>query len=127
MIFMTAPLFAAIANRLVLRQPTPFGLWPTCLFTVAGSVLVVVGQLQQNAEEGGAGVPSTGSLILGCALALTSTLLLTAYLVLIQVLAQLAPSHSSVARPRGLMAAAPALPRKGPCAFCAALPNPCAR
>lgn len=93
MIFMTSPLFAAIANRVVLKQPTPYGLWPTVFLTITGAVLVVVGQLQQNSEEtGDAGVPSTGGLILGCCLALLSTLLLTAYLIFIQASARSRPS-----------------------------------
>ena len=110
MIFMTAPLFAAIANRVALKQPTPYGLWPTVFLTIAGAVLVVVGQLQQNSEETGADTPSTGKLILGCCLALLSTLLLTTYFVLIQVCCGWHPA------PRSLPAPVQACPVQAPAA-----------
>jgi len=85
LIFMFTPAFAAVANRVVLKQASPPFLWTTIVLSLGASVMVIAGQLQEDASGEGNNNPSTGDLFLGIGLALCSTLLLTIYLILIQV------------------------------------------
>ena len=83
LIFMFTPAFAAVANRAVLKQPSPPLLWTTIVLSLGASAMVIVGQIQE--DDSGGSNPSIGDLFLGIGLALCSTLLLTIYLILIQV------------------------------------------
>lgn len=83
LIFMFTPAFAAVANRAVLKQPSPPFLWTTIVLSLGASAMVIVGQIQE--DDSGGSNPSIGDLFLGIGLALCSTLLLTIYLILIQV------------------------------------------
>lgn len=87
LIFMFTPAFAALANRIFLKQPSPGMLWPTIILSIGGSAMVIIGQFQQNqaSSSSAANTSPTGYLFLGMGLALTSTLLLTVYLILIQL------------------------------------------
>jgi len=89
LIFMLSPVFTAIANKVLLRQPAPAQLWPTIILAVAGSGMVIAGSWISNGNTsstlGGRTLSPQVSLIVGVSLALTSTLLLSLYLVLLQV------------------------------------------
>lgn len=85
LIFMFTPAFAAVANRVVLKQPSPPFLWTTIVLSLGASVMVIAGQIQEDDSGEGNSNPSIGDLFLGIGLALCSTLLLTIYLILIQV------------------------------------------
>jgi drug/metabolite transporter (DMT)-like permease len=89
LIFMLCPLFTAVANKVLLRQPAPAQLWPTIIFAVAGSGMVIAGSWISNGNTtstfGSKTLSPQVSLIVGVSLALTSTLLLSSYLVLLQV------------------------------------------
>ena len=85
LIFMFTPAFAALANRAVLKQPSPPFLWTTIVLSLGASAMVIVSQIQEDDSGGNSSNPSIGDLFLGIGLALCSTLLLTIYLILIQV------------------------------------------
>ncbi|WIA08922.1 hypothetical protein OEZ85_008339 [Tetradesmus obliquus] len=90
LVIMLTPLATALANKLLLKQPTPSKLWPTVFLTLAGSVLIVVGNYVEaqhlNALHGStASANNQHDMVLGLCLAAVSMLLLTAYLVALQV------------------------------------------
>jgi len=89
LIFMLCPLFTAIANKVLLQQPAPAQLWPTIILAIAGSGMVIAGSWISNGNTastfGSKTLSPQISLIVGVSLALTSTLLLSSYLVLLQV------------------------------------------
>ncbi|KAF8057772.1 hypothetical protein HT031_005956 [Scenedesmus sp. PABB004] len=88
MVFMFTPLCTALANRALLKQPTPPKLWPALLLSLGGAVMVITGQWLSDKAAGKAkatNIMTTRDMVVGLALAATSTLLLSAYLVIIQV------------------------------------------
>ena len=86
LIMMLTPLLTALANRFLLKQPTPVGLWPTMAVAVGGSAMMISGEwLGDRGAGADAGGPSGRDMAIGLALAVASMLLLTAYLVMLQV------------------------------------------
>jgi drug/metabolite transporter (DMT)-like permease len=90
LVIMLTPLATALANKLLLKQPTPSKLWPTVFLTLAGSILMVVGnsveaQHQTSSHGSTASMNNQHDMVLGLCLAAVSMLLLTAYLVALQV------------------------------------------
>jgi drug/metabolite transporter (DMT)-like permease len=85
LVFMFGPLVVALANTYVLRQPSPPKLYPTLAAAIAGAAVVLVGQWLQSRSTGGASSGFSLDTLWGLLLALTSTLLLAAYFVLLQV------------------------------------------
>lgn len=87
LVFMLTPLATAMANKALLKQPTPYKLWPTVFVTLAGSVLIVVGNyLDTQHQHAVHGNPhSVHDMAIGLSLAVVSMLLLTAYLLSLQV------------------------------------------
>lgn len=83
LIFLLTPLVTAVTNRLVLRQPTPRGLWAALAAALGGSALVIAGNYVSAGA--GAGGAAARDMAVGLALAVTSMILLAAYLVLLQV------------------------------------------
>ncbi|WIA09748.1 hypothetical protein OEZ85_009127 [Tetradesmus obliquus] len=84
LVFMFGPLVVALANTYVLKQPSPPKLYPTLAAAIIGAAVVLIGQWLQSRATGAAGGFSLDTLW-GLLLALTSTLLLAAYFVLLQV------------------------------------------
>lgn len=81
-----APLVTALVSRALLRQRAPRGLWPALAGALAGSALVVTGEFMSDAHASGAvAVAEARSMAAGLALAVVSMLLLSSYLVLLQV------------------------------------------
>ncbi|KAF6252807.1 hypothetical protein COO60DRAFT_1274119 [Scenedesmus sp. NREL 46B-D3] len=85
LVFMFGPLVVALANTYVLRQPSPPKLYPTLAAAIIGAAVVLVGQWLQSRTSGQAGSGFSLDTLWGLLLALTSTLLLAAYFVLLQV------------------------------------------
>jgi drug/metabolite transporter (DMT)-like permease len=95
MIVMLTPLVTAVANKLILRQPTPPMLWPTLAISLAGSGLVIAGQWMQAAARsneggGGAGAASANKfeakyLLAGISMSLLSMLLQASFFLAVQV------------------------------------------
>jgi drug/metabolite transporter (DMT)-like permease len=84
LVFMFGPLVVALANTYVLKQPTPPKLYPTLAAAIIGAAVVLIGQWLQS-RAAGAGSGFSLDTLWGLLLALTSTLLLAAYFVLLQV------------------------------------------
>jgi drug/metabolite transporter (DMT)-like permease len=84
LVFMFGPLVVALANTYVLKQPTPPKLYPTLAAAIIGAAVVLIGQWLQS-RVSGAGSGFSLDTLWGLLLALTSTLLLAAYFVLLQV------------------------------------------
>ena len=83
---MLTPLLTALANRFLLKQPTPVGLWPTMAVAIGGSAMMISGEwLGDRGGGADAGGPSGRDMAIGLALSVASMLLLTAYLVTLQV------------------------------------------
>jgi drug/metabolite transporter (DMT)-like permease len=84
LVFMFGPLVVALANTYVLKQPTPPKLYPTLAAAIIGAAVVLIGQWLQS-RVSGTGSGFSLDTLWGLLLALTSTLLLAAYFVLLQV------------------------------------------
>jgi drug/metabolite transporter (DMT)-like permease len=84
LVFMFGPLVVALANTYVLKQPSPPKLYPTLAAAIIGAAVVLVGQWLQS-RGSGQGSGFSLDTLWGLLLALTSTLLLAAYFVLLQV------------------------------------------
>jgi drug/metabolite transporter (DMT)-like permease len=90
LVIMLTPMATALANKLLLKQPTPSKLWPTVVLTLAGSILMVVGNYVEaqhltSIHGSTAKMNNQHDMVLGLCLAAVSMLLLTAYLVALQV------------------------------------------
>ncbi|KAF8056101.1 hypothetical protein HT031_006452 [Scenedesmus sp. PABB004] len=88
LVFLLTPLATALANKVVLRQPTPPHLLPTLAAALAASALIIVGNYMEVlaiADANPSSDRSPARMAAGLGLAITSMLLLTAYLVALQV------------------------------------------
>lgn len=88
MLFAFTPLCTGAANRALLKQPTPPKLWPAAALALGGAAMAVAGQWLGDRAAGKAAAGremTTKDMIIGLALALGSTLLMSAYLVILQV------------------------------------------
>ena len=84
MIVMLTPLVTALANKLLLHQPTPPMLWPTLAISLAGSGLVIAGQWVQAANSSGAKF-EVKYLLAGISMSLLSMLLQASFFLAVQV------------------------------------------
>lgn len=84
LVFMFTPLLTALTNRCLLKQPTPVGLWPTLALALGGSAMMISSEWMGDSSTSGGGT-SSHNMLIGLALAIASMILLTAYLVALQV------------------------------------------
>lgn len=100
--FMFTPLLVAISSSLLLRQPKAPGVYLTLLVAIGGSAMVIAGKWLEDASAQASGVAtektSAVNLAIGLLLSFACTLLMTAYMLALQV------SRSLVTNDQVLMA-----------------------
>jgi drug/metabolite transporter (DMT)-like permease len=100
--FMFTPLFVAISSSLLLRQPRAPGVYLTLLVAIGGSAMVISGKWLEDAAADSSGLAaektSAVNLAVGLLLSFACTLLMTAYMLALQV------SRSLVTNEQVLMA-----------------------